>query len=173
MASENVLKASYGGYRRNTHNPLPYEEWKAQVLNRPVKKSQKKHSRVQRVYNKDKWLETHREYLRWRKTPEYSKWVRKQFLRQGGTCYYCDQPLPGIKQNNDHVVPKILGGSNSRSNLVIACWICNKEKYTKLLSYKERQVLQDKNRKKKGTYHKLKENLKTEEEVAYELRQML
>lgn len=121
---------------------------------------------------KEMWLKTHREYLRWKKTAAYDRWKRKQFLRQGGTCYYCDQPLKGIKQNNDHVVPKIRGGSNEPKNLVIACWECNRDKYTKLLSRKERDVLKEKNRKKRGTYHLLKEQYKTEEEVGYELKQM-
>lgn len=117
------------------------------------------------------WLKTHKEFLRWKKTTEFQKWRKKQFLKQGGTCWYCDEPLIGTRQNIEHVIPKIHGGDNRKSNLVIACWKCNKEKYTTVHSYKVRQANAIKNRKKRGTYHILKQKLQTEEELAYELRQ--
>lgn len=118
------------------------------------------------------WLKTHKEYLRWRKTSAYDKWVVKQFLRQGGTCYYCDLPLSGGKQNVEHVMPKIKGGSNKPSNLVLACWKCNKDKYTNVLSQKTRKQLKKKNKAKRGTYTKLKELYPTEIDVALQLRDM-
>lgn len=118
------------------------------------------------------WLEIHKGMLRWQKTPEFARWRRKQFLRQGGTCYYCDELLVGRKENIEHVIPKYRGGDNRKSNLVIACATCNKEKNTTILSYRQRQALKEKNRKKKGTYHKVQHLFKTEQAVAYELGQM-
>lgn len=101
---------------------------------------------------KQKWLDTHREYLRWRKTPEFAKWRSKQFLKQGGRCYYCDEPLKGIQTNIEHIIPKIRGGDNRKSNLVIACWVCNKNKYTDMIPLKTRKKLKEENSKKRGTW---------------------
>lgn len=121
----------------------------------------------------DHWVRTHKEFLRWKKTPEFDKWKRKQFLKQGGTCYYCDLPLyGGVRGNTEHVIPKILGGGNKPANLVLACWKCNKDKYTTLLSRKEREALKVKNKMKRGTYLETRARIKTETDVAYELRDM-
>lgn len=117
------------------------------------------------------WLEIHREHLRWKKTPDYLQWRHKQFLKQGGTCYYCDEPLNGTRINDEHIIPKIAGGSNRRSNLALACWKCNKEKYVSLLSKKELRGLETKNRKKRGTYHKLRELYPSEDDLAERLRE--
>jgi len=132
--------------------------------------AQVKSSTKRKHLPKRTWLEVHREHLRWKKTPEYTSWRCKQFLRQGGTCYYCDLPLSGSAINDEHVIPKIHGGDNRKSNLVLACWRCNKEKNTKMLSQSEREALKAKNRKKRGTYHTLKEQYPTEYELAMHLR---
>jgi len=122
---------------------------------------------------KAKWLTTHREMLRWQKTEDFAKWRKKQFLKQGGTCWYCDEPLPGVRQNVEHIIPKIRGGDNRKSNLVLACWRCNKSKGTNLTSYKKRAILKEKNKKKKGTYQRNYGHLRSEEYFGYELGQML
>ncbi len=132
---------------------------------RPTKKGGKMHL----APAPQTWLEIHRDFLRWKKTPEFEKWRKKQFLKQGGTCYYCDEFLRGVRQNVEHVIPKIAAGGNNKNNLVLACWKCNKEKYTKILSHKERAILKVDNAKKKGTYHKLKDMYPTEDEIIEKL----
>lgn len=138
---------------------------------RPTKKQLKQGGKMRLAPAPQTWLEKHRDFLRWKKTPAFQKWRRQQFLNQGGTCYYCDVPLWGIRENVEHVIPKIAGGTNNPKNLVLACWKCNKEKYTKILSRKELKELEAKNAKKKGTYHKLRELYVSEEELAIELGQ--
>lgn len=135
----------------------------------------KPHKRPRRksVPLKRTWLEIHREHLRWKKTPDYAKWRRKQFLKQGGTCFYCDQPLIGARINDEHVLPKSAGGDNSRHNLVLACASCNKEKGSRILAKTELEALRRKNKKKRGTYHLLREQLPTETELGLQLREML
>lgn len=118
------------------------------------------------------WLKTHKEMRAWQKTDSFVKWRKRQFLKQGGTCYYCHEPLAGRRQNIEHVIPKSLGGDNRRSNLVIACSACNKDKNTKLLTYKERQALREVNRPYGGTYHRIQYMFETEEALAYRLRMM-
>lgn len=122
---------------------------------------------------KDRWLETHKEYLRWRKTDGFRRWRHKQFLKQGGTCYYCDNPIfGGVRENVDHVIPKVAGGSNHPSNLVLACARCNKEKHTTYLSRVEKERLATKNKKKKGTYLKNREYYSTEGDIGRALGAM-
>ena len=59
----------------------------------------------------------------------------------GRMCHYCDRPTPrpgtkgGYGTHFDHVVPVAAGGSNEKSNLVVACKRCNREKGKK--SYSE------------------------------------
>lgn len=141
-----------------------------------LKKSKKakgtKRVKIENTNLKEHWVNTHRAMLRWQKTPEFDKWRRKQFLKQGGTCYYCDELLIGVKQNIEHIVPKSKGGDNRKSNLVIACWKCNKEKYTDLLSYKTKEKLRQKNKKKKGTFQKNFGHIQSDEQAGYNLGQM-
>lgn len=139
---------------------------------RPSKKQLKQGGKMRLAPAPQTWLEKHRDFLRWKKTPAFQKWRRKQFRDQGGTCYYCDVPLPGIRQNVEHVIPKISPeGTNNPKNLVLACWKCNKEKYTKILKKEVRAALEVKNAKKKGTYHKLKELYPSEDELVMRLRE--
>ena len=91
-------------------------------------------------------------------------------MEQGGTCYYCDEPLNGTKNNIDHIVPKSKRGSNSPHNLVIACWKCNKDKWAKLLTTKERDDLRKKNKAKSQSYEQLKIDYPSEEDIALDLR---
>lgn len=152
----------------------PTKPRKKYKLSKTEKKIKAKYlqNKSHKFVSKDKWLETHKDYLRWRKTPEFEKWRYRQFLRQGGTCWYCDLPIfYAVRQNIDHVIPKIRGGGNNKNNLVIACAECNKNKNYDLLSHKERKALKEKNKKKKGTYHQTLEQY-SEETLAYKLKEM-
>lgn len=108
----------------------------------------------------EKWVKTHREYLNLKKTDEFNKWSKKQFLYQGGTCYYCHEVLFDKKINVDHKVPKSRGGTNNIRNLVLACSTCNKDKYNRVLMPKEHLKYKQINKKKKGTYLKNKQKYK-------------
>lgn len=177
---------AYKDYKKSDHykaHRLSDSDWKSMVLGKgpkPKPKHRQTHKKQaskkrkpirKKTATKRTWLDIHREFLRWKKTPEFEEWKYKQFLKQGGTCYYCDEPLNGARQNVEHIIPKIRGGDNHLSNLVLACWRCNKEKYTKVLSRAERLELKEKNRKKKGTYLMNREKY-SEENIAYSLRQM-
>lgn len=49
--------------------------------------------------------------------------------RSKGVCFYCGVRLHPIKTFEvDHVLPKALGGTNERSNLVASCIACNRHK---------------------------------------------
>jgi 5-methylcytosine-specific restriction endonuclease McrA len=48
--------------------------------------------------------------------------------RQKGLCYYCREPLSIEQATLDHVLPRALGGTLKRSNLVISCGPCNVRK---------------------------------------------
>jgi 5-methylcytosine-specific restriction endonuclease McrA len=47
---------------------------------------------------------------------------------QNGLCFYCDAETNGRIEHTDHFIPLILGGSNARFNIVIACQRCNCKK---------------------------------------------
>lgn len=58
-------------------------------------------------------------------------WIRDEWA-----CVYCavavvdpmDNPPRGITATVDHVTPRSKGGSNKDTNLVTACWNCNKKR---------------------------------------------
>ena len=52
--------------------------------------------------------------------------IENILIQQSGRCFYCGNPL--YKYQVDHVIPIVLGGSNSPDNLVLACPHCNKSK---------------------------------------------
>jgi CRISPR/Cas system Type II protein with McrA/HNH and RuvC-like nuclease domain len=61
--------------------------------------------------------------------------MRRLMHRQGGRCYYCNDPISSEKNMRhpqratiDHRVPRSLGGTNERINLVAACNACNGRK---------------------------------------------
>lgn len=56
--------------------------------------------------------------------------IRAQYARQHGRCAYCNEKV-GDTYHRDHVVPLILGGSNGKENIVIACPTCNLSKGAK------------------------------------------
>lgn len=154
--------------KMNSEANRAYRKWSKPK--KPKKKPEKKWIKVK----SEEWVNTQKEYLSWRKTEDFLKWSRKQYVKQGGLCYYCDLPLRGARQNVEHIIPKIYGGSNHRSNLALACAKCNAEKNTKVLSFKERQELKNKNLKKRGTYLKNRDNelFMTNDEYAAKLRQL-
>ena len=61
-----------------------------------------------------------------------AKEIREQYARQKQKCYYCHKPLRWGEHTVDHVIPISRGGSNSISNIVIACGHCNYSKNDRL-----------------------------------------
>lgn len=52
--------------------------------------------------------------------------LRFEILRRDDfTCRYCGASAPDVQLHVDHVIPVVLGGSSSPSNLVTACDGCN------------------------------------------------
>jgi 5-methylcytosine-specific restriction endonuclease McrA len=103
-------------------------------------------------------MSTYEEYYNWKKTPDFIKWRRRQFLKQGGLCWYCQDFLPTTRQNVEHKTAISLGGRNNKNNLVLACSTCNKEKGSKVLTPLERQRYNAQNKNRKGTYLRNKEH---------------
>lgn len=46
--------------------------------------------------------------------------------RDAFTCQYCGQHAPDVKLEVDHIVPIANGGTNDPSNLLTACYACNR-----------------------------------------------
>lgn len=101
--------------------------------------------------------EVSKEFRRWKKTDDYARWRKKQFLRQGGLCWYCGDFLPDTKINVEHKTARSLGGRNNRHNPVLSCSNCNKKKGSSVLSKSDRTELKKINKARKGTYLKNKE----------------
>jgi 5-methylcytosine-specific restriction endonuclease McrA len=47
-------------------------------------------------------------------------------------CYYCGRPLNDATATLDHVFPRCRGGTNIKTNLVLACAPCNGAKGDKM-----------------------------------------
>lgn len=56
----------------------------------------------------------------------------KIFKRDNYTCRYCGERAG--KLECDHIIPISRGGNNNETNLVTACFVCNRSKRSKLLS---------------------------------------
>ena len=56
------------------------------------------------------------------------------YLAAVESCYWCGRPLlsPPVASHLDHVIPRALGGADTRDNLVCACTDCNLSKGAKL-----------------------------------------
>lgn len=52
------------------------------------------------------------------------------YREQSGRCFYCEAALDGVFEV-DHMTPVARGGNNEDSNLVLACFPCNRSKGTK------------------------------------------
>ncbi len=50
------------------------------------------------------------------------------YARDRGRCQYCAAKVPRDDFTYDHVVPRVLGGVTSWSNVVVACVPCNQRK---------------------------------------------
>ena len=57
------------------------------------------------------------------------KALRAAHALHGGTCFYCEKKAEPL--TIDHVEATYLGGSDSLTNLVIACQKCNRDKNNK------------------------------------------
>jgi 5-methylcytosine-specific restriction endonuclease McrA len=59
---------------------------------------------------------------------------RIKYKKQGGKCFYCGKQLflKNIKKSRevtlDHLIPRSMGGTTKRDNLVVACNNCNQWK---------------------------------------------
>ncbi len=53
---------------------------------------------------------------------------RNLYARDGSRCQYCGRQFPTKELTVDHVVPRVLGGVHSWTNLVCACVACNARK---------------------------------------------
>ena len=56
------------------------------------------------------------------------------FERDGFACVYCGQTPPGIVLEVDHLIPRARGGLDVSTNLVTACYACNRGKLDRELS---------------------------------------
>lgn len=50
------------------------------------------------------------------------------FKRDGFICQYCGQSPPNVKLELDHIMPVSRGGSDDDTNLITACFACNRGK---------------------------------------------
>lgn len=50
------------------------------------------------------------------------------FKRDGFRCAYCGQTPPAVTLEVDHIVPVVSGGDNDETNLITACFDCNRGK---------------------------------------------
>jgi len=53
---------------------------------------------------------------------------RMVYLRDGGRCQYCRQPVTPSSFTLDHIVPRSKGGTTSWENVTTACLNCNQKK---------------------------------------------
>lgn len=76
--------------------------------------------------------QTYAEFELWKLTGEYKQWYAETLDIQDGKCYYCHYPLT-MRVNIDHAIPVSKGGTNRIENLVLACWLCNKAKGSRII----------------------------------------
>ena len=67
------------------------------------------------------------DYIKWNRHIKYNR--NNVLLRDDYTCQYCG--ATGVELTIDHVIPKVLGGEDSWTNLVTACVKCNNKKGNK------------------------------------------
>lgn len=53
----------------------------------------------------------------------------KIFTRDGFTCMYCGAQPPSVVLEVDHVIAQSKGGTDDPSNLITACFDCNRAKH--------------------------------------------
>ena len=77
------------------------------------------------------------------KRKNLSKSVRFEvFKRDSFTCQYCGKSAPDVVLEVDHIIPVAKGGDNDLSNLITACFDCNRGKRDKKLTDKQSIKLQ-------------------------------
>jgi hypothetical protein len=52
--------------------------------------------------------------------------LRAAWELQNGKCCWCGEPVPLLVATQEHILPVLLGGDNSRNNLAAAHAACNK-----------------------------------------------
>ena len=60
------------------------------------------------------------------------------------TCQYCGQKAPNVLLEVDHVIPVENGGTDDESNLITACWACNRGKNSLAIITKSKEVRKNK-----------------------------
>lgn len=115
-------------------------------------KTHKKKKRKTKTARKQTVAEVSIGFYRWKKTSNYTNWRKKQWKRQIGNCFYYMVDLRGIKTNTEHVVPRSKRGTNHKSNLVLACWKCNKTKDSNLPDQRWIDLARDVSRQKAKSY---------------------
>ena len=77
------------------------------------------------------------------KRKNLSKSVRFEvFKRDSFKCQYCGKSAPDVVLEVDHIIPVSKGGDNDISNLITACFNCNRGKRDKKLTDKQSAKLQ-------------------------------
>ena len=77
------------------------------------------------------------------KRKNLSKSVRFEvFKRDSFKCQYCGKSAPDVVLEVDHIIPVSKGGDNDISNLITACFDCNRGKRDKKLTDKQNAKLQ-------------------------------
>ena len=77
------------------------------------------------------------------KRKNLSKSVRFEvFKRDSFKCQYCGKSAPDVVLEVDHIIPVAKGGDNDLSNLITACFDCNRGKRDKKLTDKQSIKLQ-------------------------------
>ena len=77
------------------------------------------------------------------KRKNLSKSVRFEvFKRDSFKCQYCGKSAPDVVLEVDHIIPVSKGGDNDISNLITACFDCNRGKSDKKLTDKQSAKLQ-------------------------------
>lgn len=51
-----------------------------------------------------------------------------QYVTDDFTCHYCLRSLTVVTRTKDHIVPRALGGMDTRQNIVMSCRSCNSAK---------------------------------------------
>lgn len=70
------------------------------------------------------------------------------FHRYRFTCQYCGKTPPDVVLEIDHVIPRAEGGDDDETNLVPACFDCNRGKSAKLLERVPAQIVENAERRR-------------------------
>ena len=88
-----------------------------------------------------------------KKSPGSGNRRRFRLWEKNPHCKYCNRLLEFRESSLDHVIPLSKGGSNKLSNIVLACYKCNKEKADlspeHYLSIVQKRALKNLNKHKK------------------------